>query len=97
MPTALLICLENTFWDMSYSSNEKHDFNFMESFKKAYTLYVESGMRNKLEADIDIFLRNQAGNMVTKEFEAMFHKFIIDHYLRMFHCFYLSHPSLMTF
>ena len=56
---ALLICLENTFWNISGGDN------FMELFKKSFALYVESGMRKKIEAEIDIF-GNQCGPM-TKE------------------------------
>ena len=94
MPTALLICMENTFWNIS------RDGNFMELFKKSFTLYVESGMRKKMEADIDI-LRNQGGHLVTNnsEFKAKFCKVIIEHYLRKFHsrCFYLHSTSTNHF
>ena len=50
-------------------------------------------MRKRMEANIDI-LGNQ-GHPVTKEFKAKFCKFIIEHYLCKFHCFYL-HLSLDT-
>ena len=85
MPTALLICMENTFW------NIQRDGNFVESFKKSFTLYVDSGMRKKVEAEIDI-LRNEQGEsefVATKDFKARFLKLIIDHYLRKIHCFYI--------
>ena len=59
----------------------------MELFKKSFALYVESGMRKKIEAEIDIF-GNQCGPM-TKEFKAKFFKMILEHYLGMFHCFHL--------
>ena len=90
MPTALLICMENTFWNIS------NDGNFVELFKKSFTLYVESGMKKKMEAEIDI-LRNQGGQLVTKEFKAKFYKIIIEHYLSGFHCFYFHLTYLTTF
>ena len=92
MPTALLICMENTFWNIS---SDESDDNFMESFKKSFALYDESGMRKKIEADIVIF-RNQGGHLMTKESKAKFCRFIVEHYLRKFHCFYL-HLYLTTF
>ena len=61
--------------------------NFVELFKKSFTLYVKSGMREMTERDIDI-LRNEQGEFsVTKAFKAKFYKFIVDHYLRKFHFF----------
>ena len=74
MPTALLICMENTFWNTGGISRVG---NFVELFKKSFTLFVESGMRGKMEADIDI-LTNQAGPPVTEEFKAKFCKNIIE-------------------
>ena len=71
--------MENTLW------NVNRDENFMESFKKSFTLYVESGMREKTEADIqvtDIWKNEWQGN-----FKEMFCTFIIEHYLCKFHCF----------
>lgn len=88
-PTALLICLENTFW------NIKKDGNFVELFKKSFISYVKSGMRRKIEADIDIF-SNQVGHLVTKEFKAKFYKVITEHYLRKYHCFNLHLTHLTT-
>ena len=80
--TALLICTENTLWDIN------GDGNFVELFKKSFALYVESGMREIAERDIDM-LRNEEGEFsVTKDFNAKFYKFIVDHYLRKFHCFF---------
>ena len=59
----------------------------MTSFKKSFTLYVESGMIEKVEIDLDA-LRNEQGEfLVTGDFNAKFYKFIVDHYLRKFHCF----------
>ena len=75
--TALLICIENTFW------NIEGDGNFVELFKKSFTLYVESGLRENTERDIQI-LRNEQGPLNDGEF----YKFIVNHYLGKFHCFY---------
>ena len=47
-------------------------------------------MREKTERDIDILLRNGRSELlallaqVTKDFNAEFYKFIVDHYLRKF-------------
>ena len=84
-PSALLICTENTFWDINRNGK------FVERFKKSFTLYVESGMREMTERDIDT-LRKECGGFSswTKDFNAEFYKFIVDHYLRKFHCFYLN-------
>ena len=78
MPTAVLICIENTFWNIDGHGN------FVELFKISFTLYVESGMREKTERDLEI-LRNEQ-NPSRDEF----YKFIVNHYLRKFHCFYLK-------
>ena len=89
--TALLICMENTFWN-------GRDGNFVESFKQSFTLYVESGMRMKAEAEIDILPNVQGGSLyqVTEDFKARFCKLIIEHYLRKIHCFYLHLTHLTT-
>ena len=43
-------------------------------------------------------LRNEQGNfLVSKDFKARFHKFIVENYLRKFHCFYLHLTHLDTF
>ena len=71
--------MENTLW------NVNRDGNFMELFKNSFTLYVESGMREKTEADIrvtDIWKNEWQGNI-----KEMFCMFIIKHYLCKFHCF----------
>ena len=62
----------------------------MDSFEDSFILYVESGMRKKAEADIEVF-RNEHGRFlpVTKDFQAEFCKFILDHRLRKFLCSYL--------
>ena len=96
IPTALLICMENSFWRLSGESGDASDhdddnLNFVELFKKSFTLYVESGMRGKVEADIDI-LRNQ-GLVDDDEFKAQFCKIIIEHLLRKFHSFFAHDKS----
>ena len=89
MPTAVLICMENTFW------NIRRDGNFVESFQKSFTLYVDSGMRMKAEVEADI-LRNEQGhgksknpriatNLDSEDFKARFCSLITDHYLRKIH------------
>ena len=85
IPTALLICTENTFWDIN------GDGNFVEQFKKSFTLYVESGMRDMTERDIEI-LRNEQNYDLTQS-HGEFYKFIVNHYLRKFHCLYLHLTS----
>ena len=75
--TALLICIENTFWNINGEGN------FVELFKKSFTLYVESGMREMTERDLQI-LRNEQDPPSHGEF----YKFIVKHYLGKFHCFY---------
>ena len=75
--SALLICIENTFWNINGHSN------FVKLFKKSFTLYVKSGMREKTERDFEI-LRN--GRYPSHD---EFYEFIVNHYLRKFHCFYL--------
>ena len=90
MPTALLICMENTFWNIST------DVKFVDLFKTSFTLYVESGTRKKMEAAIDALRNKHGGNMVTKDFEEKFYKIIINHCLCKFHCFYLCLTHLMS-
>jgi hypothetical protein len=85
MPTALLICLENTFWTFGRDGN----FDFVESFKKSFTLYGESGMREKVEAAIDVLKNEQGGWAVTKDVVEKFYKIIVGHFLCRFHFFYL--------
>ena len=68
----------------------------MELFNKSFTLYVESGMSKKMEADIDI-LRNEGGHLVTKEFKVKFCKIIMEHFLCKSHGFYLQLTHLTTF
>jgi hypothetical protein len=76
MFTALLICTENTFWDIRNHGYGK----FVELFKKSFTLYVESGMMEKVGTDLDM-LRNKKGVfLVNEDFKAKFYKFIVNHY-----------------
>ena len=94
MSTAVLICMENTFWNIS------KDGNFVKSFKKSFTSYVDSGMRMKAEAEIDILQNVQGGSLYQatnlKDFNPRFCKLIIEHYLRKFHCFYVHLTHLTT-
>ena len=71
----------------------------MKLFKKSFTLYVESGMRVMTERDMIVVLRNELGEIsvpVTKDFKAKFYKFIVEHYLRKLHLFYLHLTNLIT-
>ncbi|KDR81247.1 hypothetical protein GALMADRAFT_1124604 [Galerina marginata CBS 339.88] len=43
---AVLICLENSFWSLS------NPVTFSNSFQKAFKLYTESGIREKLETSL---------------------------------------------
>jgi hypothetical protein len=79
MPTALLICMEDTFWNIS------KDRNFLKLFKKSFTLYVESGMRKETDADIDLLLRSQSGYPATDEFKEKFYNIVIEHCFCKFH------------
>ena len=82
--------MENTFW------NNNGENNFVELFKKSFTLYVESGMRKKTEAGIDVLRNEQGTGQVTEDFKAKFHNFIIEHYLRKIY-FYFYSTHLTTF
>jgi hypothetical protein len=68
-------------------------------FKASFTLYVESGMRKKVETAVDIWRNEQGGQpervMVTEDFMKKFHKIIIEHYLRTFHCLNLHSTHLI--
>jgi hypothetical protein len=82
--------MENTFWIIST------DINFVKLFKASFKLYVESGMREKVEAAVDIWRNEQGGQrVVTKEFQEKFHKIIIGHCLGKFHCLYLHSTHLI--
>jgi hypothetical protein len=93
MPTALLICMENTFWNISTQAGRGG--NFVKLFKKSFALYVESGTRKKLAAAIDILRNELGGDQVTKDFKEKYFKIITEHYLRKFHCFFLHSTHLM--
>ena len=68
----------------------------MELFKTSFTSYVENGMSQLVETDIEI-LRNEEGVLlVTKDFKAKFYKFIVDHYLRKFQLIHLHLTHLTT-
>lgn len=82
LSTALLLCMENTFWNIDT------DTNFVDLFKTSFTLYVESGIRKEMEVAIDGLRNEQSGWMATKAFKAKFRKIIIEHCLREFHKFY---------
>jgi hypothetical protein len=88
-PTALLICMENTFWH-----NSSKNGNFLKLFKKSFKLYVESGTRKKMEAAINILI-NEQGALETEDFKAMFYMIITEHYLRKIHCFYFHLTYLL--
>ena len=83
--------MENTFWDIG------RDGNFVELFKKSFTSYVESGMREMMKVVIDQ-LRNEEGKfLVTEDFKARFHKLVVRHYLCKFYSFYLHSTHITTF
>ena len=74
--------MENTFWNIS------SDGNFVKLFKKSFTLYVESGTREKVEADIenlgypDRSWDSKATEL--EEYKEKFLKIIMEHNLRKF-------------
>ena len=85
--------MENSFWNIS------RDGNFVKSFKESFTLYIDSGMRMKAEAEANM-LRNEqggSGHPVTEDFKARFRKLISDHYLCKIHYFYTHSTCLTTF
>ena len=86
IPTALLICMENTFWNIN------GDEGFVKVFEKSFTLYVKSGRRKMTERDMIEMLRNDQGEISASGL----YEFIVDHYLRKFHCFYLHSACLIT-
>jgi len=67
--------MENTFWDTNRDSH-----NFVEIFKKSFTLYVESGMKEATERDYKM-LRGEFWASTRDHFNAKFYEFIVDHYL----------------
>ena len=85
--------MENTFWNINGDSGN----DFVKQFKKSFKLYVESGMREMTERDLGV-LRNEQGKFSAwaENFNAKFHQFIFDHYLRKFYSFYLYLTHLIT-
>ena len=80
--------MENTFW------NIHRDGSFVKAFKKSFTLYVDSGMRKKAEAEIEKLRGGKKRkHLASEEFKASFRKLIIEHYLRKIHCFYIHDTS----
>ena len=81
--------MENTFWNINLDTGRDAS-DFVKLFKKSFTLYVESGMIEMAERDIEVF-KNEHGEFSdeAEDFDARFCKFIFDHYLRKFHCFYI--------
>ena len=47
-PAAILICLENSFW------NQSKTITFIESFQEAFKLYTQTGVREKAETSIKL-------------------------------------------
>ena len=87
--------MENTFWNINLDTGRDAS-NFVKLFEKSFTLYVESGMREMTERDIEV-LRDEHGEFsYAGDFRARFCKFIFDHYLRKFHCFDLYSTHLIT-
>ena len=68
----------------------------MELFKKSFKLYVESGMRKKVEAVINTLINEQGGCLETEDFKAKIYMVISEHYLRKIHCFYLHLVTHLT-
>ena len=89
--TAVLICMENTFWNISRDAPGK----FVKSFKKSFKLYVDSGMRKKAEAEIDE-LGVESKLLASEDFMARFLKLIIENYLRKILCFCIHSSHLTT-
>ena len=81
--------MENSFWNINGDTGT----NFLKGFKKSFTLYVDSGMKEKTERGIEV-LRNDQGEFSphwqpeARDLEEKFHKFVSAHYLRKFLCFY---------
>lgn len=87
---AILICMENSFWNQHTSSN------FLDWFKNSFTSYVDSEMGKKMEVDIDSMLGGEQGvYQVDNEFKEKLYKIVMDHYLCKFYCLY-SHSNHLT-
>ena len=91
--------MENTFWNIGTDDYFyiTRDGNFMKLFKKSFALYVESGLREKMEADVGILENELGGSPVTEGFKANFCKIISENYLRKIHCFYSHSTHLIIF
>ena len=87
---ALLICIENAFWNMAGKGGD-----FVKLFKKSFALYVESGTRKKTAAAIDILKNELGGDWETTDFKERHFKIITEHYLCKFYCFFLQSTHLM--
>ena len=87
--------MENTFWNINLDTR-RDAINFVKLFKKSFTLYVESGMREMTERDLEVLRYEHGEFSYAGDFSARFCKFISDHYLREFHCFYLYSTHLIT-
>jgi hypothetical protein len=89
---ALLICVENSFW------NHGGHGNFVDSFQKSFTLYVESGMKKKVESHIGVFQHQQAGQIRVVDKKELY-KIVMEHCLCKLHsyCLYLLAPDASTF
>lgn len=72
------------------------DGNFLNSFKDSVTLYFVSGMWKKTEEDIGILRNGPSGFPVTRDFDEEFFKFIVEHLLCKFNCFYLRLTHLTS-
>ena len=69
--TALLICLENSFWYQSTTSS------FIDAFGKAFGLYKETGTQERLEIAL-----KELGDWSSKEiFKAAFSELLLKHHL----------------
>ena len=77
--------MENTFWNLSTAM----DGNFVELFKDSFSLYVESGTREKTVVAIDTLRYELGGHFITEDFKKKLLKIITEHYLRKFHCLFL--------
>ena len=100
MPTALLICLEDTFWYTGISVKGQWglgDNNFPGFFEKSFTFYDKSGMREKVEAEIDILTNEQGGSPVDSDFVEKFCKTIFENLIRKIYCLYVQSTLLTTF
>jgi hypothetical protein len=82
--------MENSFWHRST------DGNFVDWFKKSFILYVESGMKKQIEADIDILTNTRNGDPVTDNIKTQLEELITGHYLRKFHCLHSRLVRLTT-